>query len=728
MPEVLAPAGSRESFEAALAAGADAVYLALPKFGARAYAANFSMDELRQTIREAHLHGMKVYVTMNTILFEDETEPAFQQAREVYEAGADALIVQDLGLMHMLKHRLPEMEVHASTQLSVNRLEQMEQLRKLNVKRVVLARECTLEQIRQCAAVEDMETEVFIHGALCISYSGQCQFSAVRHARSGNRGQCAQACRMEYTLTENGKPLSAQGTYLLSPRDLSVIDSLDKLEQAGVDSFKIEGRMKSPLYVFEAVENAHKRKKRSREDRMALAAAFSRGFTTGHMFGKNGRELMAMDTNNHLGIRVGTVTGGSRDRVRIRLDHPIHQEDGLRFVWPEGSSGCRANFLYDRKGRLVREAAAGEEVEIPVRDYVPRHAEVRLTIDAERTRQVDKLIRDNRRQQPVNATLVCEGPGSPLVLEVECGGCRAKEESAPVQAATGRGLDRERLKTQIEKSGGSWADVRVRQMDVAEGIFLPVSQINDLRRKALQKLESALTAPRHAHERPYTWRPEAADEVPNLLVQVQKPDQVIPGQEALYVSEFPIPLTEHKAALYEDEGLVCAQLGRGKILDGMNISNSWAVAAARELGYEAVVLSEEMSPEQIRATTEAYRDRYGHPAPVLAPVYQKRRLMLMDYCPVNTVKKDGTRKYCSLCRQARYELEGRDGHSQFLYGDPSCRMQVFDTEPADRIEELSDVPGKLVRFTDESAAQATDILRKIHASQAVAKPHVIENK
>ncbi|WP_301007531.1 peptidase U32 family protein, partial [Faecalibaculum rodentium] len=265
MPEILAPAGSRDSFDAALAAGADAVYLALPRFGARAYAANFTLEEVQEVIATAHLHGMKVYVTMNIILFEEEMEPAYRQARDLYEAGVDALIVQDLGLMHLLKHRLPALEVHASTQLSVNRPFQMEQLKKLNVRRVVLARECSLEQIRACARVQDMETEVFVHGALCISWSGQCQFSAIRHQRSGNRGQCAQACRMQYELLKDGHPVKTPGSFLLSPRDLSVLDDLDLLQTAGVDSFKIEGRMKSPLYVYEAVENARLGKKRSRE-------------------------------------------------------------------------------------------------------------------------------------------------------------------------------------------------------------------------------------------------------------------------------------------------------------------------------------------------------------------------------------------------------------------------------------------------------------------------------
>ncbi|WP_294731602.1 U32 family peptidase [uncultured Faecalibaculum sp.] len=720
MPEILAPAGSRDSFEAALAAGADAVYLAMPRFGARAYAANFDLNEMREVIARAHLHGMKVYVTMNTILFEDETEEAFAQAKDLYEAGADALIVQDLGLMHMLKHRLPEMEVHASTQLSVNRPGQMEQLKKLGVTRVVLARECSLKEIESCAAVQDMETEVFVHGALCISYSGQCQFSAVRHGRSGNRGQCAQACRMRYTLEKDGKALDAPGEYLLSPRDLSVLDDLDKLTDAGVDSFKIEGRMKSPLYVYEAVENARLGRHRTRKDRLALAAAFSRGFTRGCMMSAQGREFMAMEAGNHQGISIGQVTGGSRSRIRIRLTMPLHQEDGLRFVWEKGSAGGHANFIYDSRGKLVHEAAPGQEVEIPVSEYVPAGADVRLTMDAARTRFVERKVQENSRQLTVTASVFNEGAGKPLILTLTApDGTSVTCQSEPVQPATGRGLDAARLKKQIEKSGNSWADIQAVSLQVEEGIFLPVSAVNALRRQAVTRLEEKITATRTARETDYAWKPAAAKPMDGLLVEIQRPEQRLDGP-GIWMSQFPIPGTVHKAPLYEDKGEVVSHLGEGRILDGMNISNSWAIAAAQEMGYEGVVLSEELSADQIRQTLEAYEKRYGQPASAAAVVYQKRRLMLMDHCPVNTLEKDGRRQGCSLCRQHKYVLKGMDGASQRLYGDPACHMQIFDEEPQDRIRELADIPCRAIRFTTESTEEAAGILAEATAVQPLS--------
>ncbi|WP_276846989.1 peptidase U32 family protein [Faecalibaculum rodentium] len=720
MPEILAPAGSRDSFDAALAAGADAVYLALPRFGARAYAANFTLEEVQEVIATAHLHGMKVYVTMNIILFEEEMEPAYRQARDLYEAGVDALIVQDLGLMHLLKHRLPALEVHASTQLSVNRPFQMEQLKKLNVRRVVLARECSLEQIRACARVQDMETEVFVHGALCISWSGQCQFSAVRHQRSGNRGQCAQPCRMQYELLKDGHPVKTPGSFLLSPRDLSVLDDLDLLQTAGVDSFKIEGRMKSPLYVYEAVENARLGKKRSREDRLALAAAFSRGFTRGRMMDEHGSGLMAMKAGNHQGVSIGTVSGGSRDRVRIRLSMPLHQEDGLRFVWEQGSAGGHANFLYDRKGRLIREGAPGQEVEIPLSSFVPAGADVRLTVDARRTRMVQEQSLHPGRRLMVQAELENSGPGHPLILTLTTpDGHRVQAVSDPVQAATGRGLDAGRLRQQTEKSGDSWADIRVHRMNVPDGIFLPVSAVNRLRRQALENLRELLTAPRKAEETGCLWQPPVvSDTLPPLMVQIQKPGQRL-ETDAVWMSEFSIPGTVHKAALTEDSGEITTHLGQGRILDGMNISNSWAIAAAQEMGYAGVVLSEEMSEGQIRSTLQGYEQRYGTPAPAAAVVYQKRRLMLMDHCPVNTLERDGSRTGCSLCRRHSYVLQGMDGTSQQLYGNPFCHMQVFADEADNRLEELADLPFKVVRFTTETPQEAAAVMAEITRLQGV---------
>ncbi len=253
-PEILAPVGSMEALNAALAAGCDAVYFGLPSFGARAFANNFDLETTKEVIERCHLCGVKAYITMNTILYEDEIEDAYQMAKKVHSFGVDALIIQDLGFIHLLHHRLPNLVLHASTQLSVTNPYQIEQLKKLGVKRVVLARECSKEEIQACVDT-GIEVEVFVHGALCICYSGQCYFSSVHYGRSGNRGMCAQPCRMKYTLYEDGNKVDTHGEYVLSPKDLSLIDEVNTLADMGVCSLKIEGRMKSAYYLATVVSS-----------------------------------------------------------------------------------------------------------------------------------------------------------------------------------------------------------------------------------------------------------------------------------------------------------------------------------------------------------------------------------------------------------------------------------------------------------------------------------------
>ena len=356
--EVLAPAGNREALDAALAAGADAVYFALPMFGARAFAKNFSLSETREIILRAHLQGVKIYITMNTLLEEGQMEQAYDWARQLYEMGVDALIIQDLGFLHLLHERLPGLELHASTQLSVSKSWQIEKLRELGVKRVVLAREASLDEIRECAKT-GMELEAFVHGALCISWSGQCQFSRIRYNRSGNKGACAQPCRMEFTLLEDGKPVKTEGDYLLSPKDLSLLHEVDELEKAGVSSLKIEGRMKSPSYVFEAVSKAKKAqsgRKLTARDEKDLKVTFNREYTKGHTYLAKGKDLMNPVTSNHQGISIGKVLKTVRDKVVIRLFDDLHQNDGLRFETGKNAPGMRVNFLYDEKGKLILQA------------------------------------------------------------------------------------------------------------------------------------------------------------------------------------------------------------------------------------------------------------------------------------------------------------------------------------------------------------------------------------
>lgn len=291
LPELLAPAGDMECLYAAVAAGADAVYLGGKRFGARAFAKNFDIDELKSAVRYSHLHGVKLYVTLNTLIEDKEMADAVEYAAELYRIGVDALIVADLGVISAINRHIPDMELHASTQMSVHNTPGAEAAASLGISRVVPARELSLPDIKSIVENSPCEVEVFLHGALCVCHSGQCLFSSLVGGRSGNRGECAQPCRLPFN---NGK-------YILSLKDLSLSDHIKELIESGVASLKIEGRMKSPEYVF-TVTHAYRQmldeyRNASRQENELLKRAFSRGgFTDGYFVGKTERGMTGIRT------------------------------------------------------------------------------------------------------------------------------------------------------------------------------------------------------------------------------------------------------------------------------------------------------------------------------------------------------------------------------------------------------------------------------------------------
>lgn len=458
-PEILAPVGSMEALNAALAAGCDAVYFGLPSFGARAFANNFDLETTKEVIERCHLCGVKVYITMNTILYEDEMEDAYNMAKMVHLFGVDALIIQDLGFIHLLHHRLPNLVLHASTQLSISNPYQIEQLKKLGVKRVVLARECTKEEVQACVDT-GIEVEVFVHGALCICYSGQCYFSSVHYGRSGNRGMCAQPCRMKYSLYEDGNKVDTHGDYVLSPKDLSLIDEVNTLADMGVCSLKIEGRMKSAPYVYESVSQVKKvleNMERSHLDEQNLRVTFNREYTVGHMYGASGKELMNSKTCNHQGIEIGRVVKVNKNKICIQLSQDLHQNDGIRFE--RENLGCHVNFMYDKKQKLISFMPKNNTVLIEGPVGVHVGSIVRKTMDSELNKTIEGKIRTSNRQSIVNAVVTCSAVGKPMVMEVYNDSTKisVSTEIDSVHALK-RATDEETLNKQFSKTKDSWAN------------------------------------------------------------------------------------------------------------------------------------------------------------------------------------------------------------------------------------------------------------------------------
>ncbi|KAB3547613.1 MAG: U32 family peptidase, partial [ANME-2 cluster archaeon] len=370
-PELLAPAGDTESLIAAVENGCDAVYLGATTLSARASAANFAPDELADAIDYAHLRGVKAYVAVNTLIKDSETNDAADLLRRLDESGADAVIVQDVGLLSMARSLAPDLPIHASTQMTVHNSEGAGFLQDMGVTRVVLAREMTLDEIKQVRQNTDLEIEIFVHGALCISYSGQCLMSSMIGGRSGNRGVCAQPCRKRYRLRTlpGGREVKTDGEYLLSPRDLNTSRILPELIEAGIDSFKIEGRLKRPEYVacvtriYRGLIDRYAKDPSgyfvTGDESRSLAQVFNRGFTAGYLTGNPRGKLMSRMRPYNRGIPIGTVIGCEQNRLRIRLSGTLRTGDGIGVT---GAAGARAEGEGaddDGSGTIVRQMYAG---------------------------------------------------------------------------------------------------------------------------------------------------------------------------------------------------------------------------------------------------------------------------------------------------------------------------------------------------------------------------------
>ena len=551
MIELLAPAGSREALVAAVESGADAVYLAGNMFGARAYADNFDEEGMREAIRFAHLRGVHVHVTVNTIMDSRELPELKKYLRFLYEAGADAVLVQDLGAARIVRETVPELPMHASTQMTVHNLDGVRALEALGFSRVVLSREVTLEAVRHICTQAKAEIEVFIHGALCVCYSGQCLMSSMIGGRSGNRGRCAQPCRLPYTLVDekdNDLLGDSAGKYLLSPRDMNTINLLPELLAAGVTSLKIEGRMKRPEYVAVAV-GCYRRAVDSflsgdfavpEEDSRALAQIFNRDFTTAYLEKKQGRNMMSDKRPNNRGLMLG----------RVQEYHPLTEDSGLAVLrLSDGiSAGDQVDFWVKVGGRVtatvqdmqlvtgirgksrlknakkniskddrkkqdrnqaknlaknasslnmqnllpVEKAAAGDMVALTVKGRVFPGDRVFKVYDGKLMDAAKAMYNTGApvRRFGVRA-VVRAAVGQPLYLSLtdEDGNVAEAETEFIGQEAMKRPLTEETLMKQIGRLGTSIFTLRELKAEISGHVMVPVSELNEVRRKCVEQLE-----------------------------------------------------------------------------------------------------------------------------------------------------------------------------------------------------------------------------------------------
>ena len=355
--ELLSGAGDLETLKTAVKCGADAVYVSLEKYGARKYAKNFTLEELEEATKYCHLYGVRIYVTVNTILADDELDKAVELVKDLDKIGVDALIMQDIGLIQLVKKQFPNMEVHVSTQAHNCSKECIKFWENLGVTRVVLARELSIKEISNIKT--PLELEVFIHGALCVSYSGQCLISSKMFGRSGNRGECAQVCRFCFDLYKENEKQNIKDKYLLSMKDLCSANQIKELLDLGITSLKIEGRMKSKYYVGVVTKFYRKLIDKyydnepleyTEEEYKELLTVYNREFTSGFL--GNDTKVVNPKTCNHQGIVLGKVLETNK-KIKILLNEDLHQEDGIRF---SNDEGMICNYIYNEKGLLINKA------------------------------------------------------------------------------------------------------------------------------------------------------------------------------------------------------------------------------------------------------------------------------------------------------------------------------------------------------------------------------------
>ena len=776
MFELLSPAGSMESLKAGIQNGADAIYLGGSSFGARAAATNFDNDELIEAVKYAKLRDVNIFVTVNTSIKETEIEDLISYTDFLYKIGVDAIILSDIGIAEVLRKRYPNMELHASTQISAHSLNDILELKQVGFDRVVIARELGIEEIKEICDNVDIDIEVFIHGAICVSYSGQCLMSSMLGDRSGNRGRCAQPCRQSYKLINKttGKIINVNGNYLLSPKDLCSIENIEKILDTGVKSLKIEGRMKRPEYVAvvtsryrKAIDNYINNKittdkKTLKED---LEAIFNRKFTSGYLMSKNGSDIINLDKPNNVGVKVGEVLSFNlkKNKLKIKLSGKLSKGDGINL-----GGGNIGRIIKD--GEILDRGVAGDIVEIDFIKNIKPKTPVYKTSDKQLVDNANKSFKEGIENKKIN--LKCEifiKVGYKIKFNLENIEIFSDEI---IEKANNKEAEIDKIIERLSKTGGTHYNFIFNNIFVDKNAFIPVSVLNNLRRKAIEKYEEYrldFSAKRIIY--PYdNYSYLKGEKVFNgkITLKVHNNSQLDTILENPNISEFVKEIYTEDFTLLEKYYSKFKTLGINIIYSALgvirneeyyvlekylskinsdifnkvqistwgsknffkskfgtkkfnidtyfNIYNSYSLKFFEKyFDAEDITISQEINKFEIKNLLDKSKERNSN---VDMIIYGHTRSMLTEYCAMGVLTKDCHKdRRCSECARSDYILKDNENREFRLFQDIFCRTEIrnhLTLDLRENIKEIFELGIDRVRldFTYENSDMVYSILKE----------------
>ena len=759
--ELLAPVGSFEALKAAVQNGANAVYLGGKDFSARASANNFDREELKEAVRYAHIRNVQVFVTANTLIKQDEIESFVEYAKFLYDIDVDAIILQDIGIATLIKKLLPDFELHASTQMVAHSLEDVKYLENVGFDRVVLARELNIEEIKYICDNTNVDIEVFVHGALCVCYSGQCLMSSMIGNRSGNRGRCAQPCRQKYELIDihTGEVINSNGDYLLSPRDLNTIEEIDKVIDAGVHSLKIEGRMKKPEYVAtvissyrKTVDNYLKNNKInvSNETVSDLYTIFNRKFTKGLILGEVGKDVMNSEIPNNQGLYIGKVLDFNKKakRLKIKLENTLKKGDGINL-----GGGTIGRIIKD--GEITTIAHKGDVIELDFVGEARKHQVVFKTSDSELMDRVQGTFKQDKElvKSKINANLTVRLNEKPVLTLTDLKGNKVSVEGDKVvEKAMKVALNKEKVESQIKKLGNTPYELNSINTILDEDVSLPISILNQMRRDCIDLLneERIKIKNRKYKSKKIEYNPSVLKKnmdkkirakVKNLeqlkyalecdidsvyyedIITLDKALEM--GKEynkkVIYSSPRIIRNREYKhLEKSKNLNLNDVQVGtlgamdyfKGKNLRidyYLNAFNSETINHFKNEGAISLCISQELNLSEIKETLK-YTD-----IEIEAVVYGFATMMVTEYCPMGVLVRDCKKdKRVAKCNQSIYALKNSKGDTFRISQDIFCRSTIYNSNVTcilDSLKEVSESGIDVFRldFTHESG----EVVKKV---------------